>query len=242
MFDSSKLPNDINLIKEEFQPKINFSINPKEKKNIFNNNFINTFNTFNNTKDHLKQNINSNTLNLNNITNINNNYMNNEYMRSNLINFSPFPHIFKNLEENVNKIGNNSINISNNSAIINENPNNKEKEEKSKSENNGINKINDKYYYSKEFPMDANSKNVFFNSFNCGINKDFYPHINKLSIFPSLNSNLLIYPNFVNNALSDTLFNYPLLNLNKSSNSFIVNELGLNIENNSYNLIGKKRP
>jgi hypothetical protein len=241
MLDSSIYRNDIKLIKGDFQPKINFSINPKETKNIFNNNFINSFNNFNNTNGNLKQNINSSTLNLNNITNINNNFMNSEYMRSNLINFPPFPHIFNNLEETVNKTGNNSININNNNSNINESPNNQEKEEKNKNEINDINKINDdKYNNFKELPMNINSKNTFLNSFNFEINKDFNPNLNKLSIFPTLNNNLLINPNFVNNTFSDTLFNYPLLNLTKSDNSFIVNKFGLNIEN--CNLIGKKRP
>ena len=241
-FDPSVYRNDIKLINGDFQPKINFSINPKETKNIFNNNFINTFNNFNNTNDNLKQNINSNTLNLNNITNINNNFMNNEYMRNSLITFPPFPHIYNNMKENVNRTGNNSKNINNNNAIINESPNNKETEDKNKI--NDINKINDDNNYNnyKEFPMSINSKNAFLNSFSCGINKDFYPDINKLSIFPSLNNNLLIYPNLVSNTFNDTLINYPLLNLSKSDNYFSVNKFGLNMENNYCNLIGKKRP
>ena len=242
MLDSSIYRNDIKLIKGDFQSKINFDINPKEAKNIFNNNFISTFNNFNNTNGSLKQNINSNTLNLNNITNINNNFMNNEYIRSNLINFPPFPNITNNFDEIVNKTENNSININNNNnnAKINESPNNKEIEEKNKNEIIDINKINDEYNKFKDLPLNINSKNTFLNSFNFGINKDFYPNINKLSIFPSLNNNLLINPNFVNNAFNDTLLNYPLLNLAKSDNSFIVNKFGLNIEN--CNLIGKKRP
>ena len=197
-------------------------------------------NNFNNINGNLKQNINSNTLNLNNITNINNNFMNNEYIRSNLINFPPFPYISNKFEEIVNKTGNNSININNNNSNINESLNNKEIEEKNKNEIIEINKINGDNNNCKELPMNINSKNDFLNSFNFGINKDFYPNINKLSIFPSLNNNLLINPNFVNNAFNDTLLNYPLLNLAKSDNSFIVNKFGLNIEN--YNLIGKKRP
>lgn len=243
-FDPSIYRNDIKLIKGDFQPKINFNLNPKETKNIFNNNFINTFNNFNNTNENLKQNINSNTLNLNNITNINNNFMNNEYMRNSLITFPPFLHIYNNLEETVNKAGNNSINLNKNNAIINESPINKDIEDKNKIKINDINKINDDNNYNnyKEFPMSINYKNAFLNTFNCGINKDFFPDINKLSIFPSLNNNLLIYPNFVNNRFSDTLINYPLLNLAKSDNSFSVNQFGLNIENNSCNLIGKKRP
>ena len=244
MLDSSIYRNDIKLIKGDFQPKINFSINPKETKNIFNNNFINSFNNFNNTNGNLKQNINSNTLNLNNITNINNNFMNSEYMRSNLINFPPFPHIFNNLEETVNKTGNNSININNNNNVIfNESPYNKKIEEQNKIDINDINKINnDKYNNSKEIPMNTISKNTILNSFNFGINKEFYPDIHKLSNFPSLNNNLLIYPNYVNNTFSNTLLNYPLLNLAKSDNSFSVNKFGLNIEDNSCNLIRKKRP
>ena len=245
MLDSSIYRNDIKLIKGDFQSKINFDINPKEAKNIFNNNFISTFNNFNNTNGSRKQNINSNTLNLNNITNINNNFMNNEYIRSNLINFPPFPNITNNFDEivkNINKTENNSININNNNnnAKINESPNNKEIEEKNKNEIIDINKINDEYNKFKDLPLNINSKNTFLNSFNFGINKDFYPNINKLSIFPSLNNNLLINPNIINNAFNNTLFNYPLLNLAKSDNSFIVNKFGLNIDN--YNLIGKKRP
>ena len=245
MFDSSIYRNDIKLIKGDFQPKLNFNINPKETKNIFNNNFINTFNNFNNSNDNLKENINSNTLNLNNITNINNNFMNNEYMRSNnLINFPHFPHIFNNFEETVNQAENNSININNNNnnsnVIINKSPDIKEIEEQNKTEINDINKRN--YDISKEIPMNINSKNSVLNSFNCGINKNFYPDINKLSFFPSLNNNLLIYPNFVNNTFSNTLFNYPLLNLTKSDNSFSVNKFGFNLEDNSCHFIGKKRP
>ena len=244
MINSSIYRNDIKLIKGDFQSKINFSINPKETKNIFNNNIINSLNTFNNINGNLKQNINSNTLNLNNITNINNNFMNNEYIRSNLINFPPFPNITNNFDEivkNINKTENNSININNNNnAKINESPNNKEIEEKNKNEIIDINKINDEYNKFKDLPLNINSKNTFLNSFNFGINKDFYPNINKLSIFPSLNNNLLINPNIINNAFNNTLFNYPLLNLAKSDNSFIVNKFGLNIDN--YNLIGKKRP
>jgi hypothetical protein len=245
MLDSSIYRNDIKLIKGDFQSKINFDINPKEAKNIFNNNFISTFNNFNNTNGSLKQNINSNTLNLNNITNINNNFMNNEYIRSNLINFPPFPNItnyFDEIVKNINKTENNSININNNNnnAKINESPNNKEIEEKNKNEIIDINKINDEYNKFKDLPLNINSKNTFLNSFNFGINKDFYPNINKLSIFPSLNNNLLINPNIINNAFNNTLFNYPLLNLAKSDNSFIVNKFGLNIDN--YNLIRKKRP
>ena len=242
MINSSIYRNDIKLIKGDFQSKINFSINPKETKNIFNNNYINTLNNFNNINGNLKQNINSNTLNLNNITNINNNFMNNEYIRSNLINFPPFPNITNNFDEIVNKTENNSININNNNnnAKINESPNNKEIEEKNKNEIIDINKINDEYNKFKDLPLNINSKNTFLNSFNFGINKDFYPNINKLSIFPSLNNNLLINPNIINNAFNNTLFNYPLLNLAKSDNSFIVNKFGLNIDN--YNLIGKKRP
>ena len=245
MLDSSNFRNDIKLINGDFQSKINFNINPKETKNIFNNNFINTFNNFSNINDNLKQNISSNTLNLNNITNINNNFMNNEYMKNSLINIPPFPLIFNNVEEVVNKTGNNSININNNNAIANETSNNKEKEEKNKIENNDINKIDDKANNSKELPMNINSQNTFLNSFNYGINKYFCPEINKLSIIPSLNSNLLLYPNLVNNTfsntLSNTLLNYPLLNVAKSDNSFSVNKFGLNIEKNICNLIGKKR-
>ena len=240
MLDSSIYRNDIKLIKGDFQSKINFSINPKETKNIFNNNYLNSLNNFNNTNGNLKKSYNSNTLNLNNITNINNNFMNNEYISSNLINLPNFPYIYNKYEEIVNKTGNNSININNNNSNINESLNNKEIEEKNKNEIIEINKINGEYNNCKELPMNINSKNAFLNSFNYGINKDFYPNINKLSIFPSLNNNLLINPNIINNAFNNTLFNYPLLNLAKSDNSFIVNKFGLNIDN--YNLIGKKRP
>ena len=240
MINSSIYRNDTKLIKGDFQSKINCTINPKEAKNIFNNNFINSLNNFNNINGNLKQNYNSNTLNLNNITNINNNFMNNEYIRSKLINLPNFPYIYNNYEEIFNKTGNNSININNNNSNINESLNNKEIEEKNKNEIIEINKINGDNNNCKELPMNINSKNDFLNSFNFGINKDFYPNINKLSIFPSLNNNLLINPNFVNNAFNDTLLNYPLLSLAKSDNSFIVNKFGLNIKN--YNLIGKKRP
>ena len=240
MINSSIYKNDTKLIKGDFQSKINCSINPKETKNIFNNNYINSLNNFNNTNGNLKQNYNLNTLNLNNITNINNNFMNNECIRSNLINFPTFPYIHKNYEENVNKTGNNSIIINNNNSNINESLNNKEIVEKNKNEIIDINKINGEYNNCKELPININSKNSFLNSFNFGINKDYNPNKNELSIFPFLNNNLLINPNFVNNAFNDTLLNFPLLNLAKSNNSFIVNKYGLNIEN--YNLIGKKRP
>ena len=75
MINSSIYRNDIKLIKGDFQSKISFSINPKETKNIFNNNYLNSLNNFNNTNGNLKKSYNSNTLNLNNITNIKKQYV-----------------------------------------------------------------------------------------------------------------------------------------------------------------------
>ena len=227
--------NDIKLFNGISQQKANFNVHSTEPKSILNNNSINIFNNFNNSViENQKQNLTSNNVNLNpsNIDNLNNltniNGTDNDKLNNNLLNLSFFPSsILNENKEILKKLDNESNSMNKEKSAINELPNtDKIIENINKPEN--VPKI-DNLINLKNHPININSfpNNGFINEFNFPMNRLIYPGLNQLALFSTLNNNLLLCPNPINNPFGNLInFNPPVQ---------------LNMPDNNNNLIGKKR-
>ena len=227
--------NDIKLFNGISQQKPNFNVNSTEPKSILNNNSINIFNNFNNSViENQKQNLTSNNVNLNpsNIDNLNNltniNGTDNDKLNNNLLNLSFFPSsILNENKEILKKLDNESNSMNKEKSTINEFPNtDKSIENTNKPEN--VPKI-DNLINLKNPPININPfpNNGFINEFNFPMNRLIYPGLNQLALFSTLNNNLLLCPNPINNPFGNLInFNPPVQ---------------LNMPDNNNNLIGKKR-
>ena len=227
--------NDIKLFNGISQQKANFNVHSTEPKSILNNNSINIFNNFNNSViENQKQNLTSNNVNLNpsNIDNLNNltniNGTDNDKLNNNLLNLSFFPSsILNENKEILKKLDNESNSMNKEKSTINEFPNtDKSIENTNKPEN--VPKI-DNLINLKNPPININPfpNNGFINEFNFPMNRLIYPGLNQLALFSTLNNNLLLCPNPINNPFGNLInFNPPVQ---------------LNMPDNNNNLIGKKR-
>ena len=227
--------NDIKLFNGISQQKANFNVHSTEPKSILNNNSINIFNNFNNSViEQQKQNLTSNSVNLNpskidNINNLtNNNHIDNDKLNNNLLNLSFFPSsILNENKEILKKLDNESNLINKEKCNINELPNiDKIIENTNKPEN--VPKI-ENLINLKNAPININPipNNGFINEFNFPMNRLIYPGLNQLALFSTLNNNLLLCPNPINNPFGNLInFNPPIQ---------------LNMPDNNNNLIGKKR-
>ena len=227
--------NDIKLFNGISQQKANFNVHSTEPKSILNNNSINIFNNFNNSViEQQKQNLTSNSVNLNpskidNINNLtNNNHIDNDKLNNNLLNLSFFPSsILNENKEILKKLDNESNSMNKEKSTINEFPNtDKSIENTNKPEN--VPKI-DNLINLKNPPININPfpNNGFINEFNFPMNRLIYPGLNQLALFSTLNNNLLLCPNPINNPFGNLInFNPPVQ---------------LNMPDNNNNLIGKKR-
>ena len=227
--------NDIKLFNGISQQKANFNVHSTEPKSILNNNSINIFNNFNNSViENQKQNLTSNNVNLNpsNIDNLNNltniNGTDNDKLNNNLLNLSFFPSsILNENKEILKKLDNESNSMNKEKSTINEFPNtDKSIENTNKPEN--VPKI-DNLINLKNPPININPfpNNGFINEFNFPMNRLIYPGLNQLALFSTLNNNLLLCSNPINNPFGNLInFNPPVQ---------------LNMPDNNNNLIGKKR-
>ena len=227
--------NDIKLFNGISQQKANCNLNPPEPKSILNNNSINIFNNFNNSViEQQKQNLTSNSVNLNpskidNINNLtNNNHIDNDKLNNNLLNLSFFPSsILNENKEILKKLDNESNSMNKEKSTINEFPNtDKSIENTNKPEN--VPKL-ENLINAKSPPININPipNNGFINELNIPMNRLIYPGLNQLALLSTLNNNLLLSPNPINNPFGNLInFNPPIQ---------------LNMPDNNNNLIGKKR-
>ena len=168
----------------------------------------------------------SNIDNINNLTNINN--IDNDKLNNNLLNLSFFPSsILNENKEMLKKLDKESNSINMIKCNINELPNtDKIIENTNKPEN--VPKI-DNLINLKHPPININPfpNNGFINEFNFPMNRLIYPGLNQLALLSTLNNNLLLCSNPINNPFDNLIhFNPPIQ---------------LNMPDNNNNLIGKKR-
>ena len=227
--------NDIKLFNGISQQKANCNVNSTEPKSILNNNSINIFNNFNNSViENQKQNLTSNNVNLNpsNIDSLNNltniNRTDNDKLNNNLLNLSFFPSsILNENKEILKKLDNESNSMNKEKSAINELPNtDKIIENINKPEN--VPKL-ENLINAKSPPININPipNSGFINELNIPMNRLIYPGLNQLALFSTLNNNLLLCPNPINNPFGNLInFNPPIQ---------------LNMPDNNNNLIGKKR-
>ena len=227
--------NDIKLFNGISPQKANCNVKSSETKSILNNNSINIFNNFNNSViEQQKQNLESNNVNLNpsNIENIKNltniNHIDNDKLNNNLLNLSFFPSsIINENKEILKKLDNENHSTNKEKCNINGLPNeNKIIEITNNPEN--VPKI-ENLINSNNSPININPipNNGFINELNIPMNRLIYPGLNQLALLSTLNNNLLLSPNPINNPFGNLInFNPPIQ---------------LNMPDNNNNLIGKKR-
>ena len=227
--------NDIKLFNGISPQKANCNVKSSETKSILNNNSINIFNNFNNSViEQQKQNLTSNSVNLNpskidSINNLtNNNHIDNDKLNNNLLNLSFFPSsIINENKEILKKLDNENHSTNKEKCNINGLPNeNKIIEITNNPEN--VPKI-ENLINSNNSPININPipNNGFINEFNFPMNRLIYPGLNQLAFLSTLNNNLLLCPNPINSPFGNLFnFNPPIQ---------------LNMPDNNNNLIGKKR-
>jgi hypothetical protein len=229
--------NDIKLFNGISQQKANFNVHSTEPKSILNNNSINIFNNFNNSViENQKQNLTSNNVNLNpsNIDSLNNltniNRTDNDKLNNNLLNLSFFPSsILNENKEILKKLDNESYSYSINKEKCNINElTNEDKISENTNKPENVPKL-ENLIKAKNLPININPipNNGFINELNIPMNRLIYPGLNQLALFSTLNNNLLLCPNPINNPFGNLInFNPPIQ---------------LNMPDNNNNLIGKKR-
>ena len=232
--------NDIKLFNGISQQKADCNLNPPEPKSILNNNSINIFNNFNNSViEQQKQNLVANSVNLNpsNIDNLNNlnnltnsNHINNDKLNNNLLNLSFFPSSLLNENKEIlKKLDNESYSYSINKEKCNINElTNEDKISENTNKPENVPKL-ENLIKAKNLPININPipNNGFINELNIPMNRLIYPGLNQLALLSTLNNNLLLSPNPINNPFGNLInFNPPIQ---------------LNMPDNNNNLIGKKR-
>ena len=224
-------------------PKIHFSLNNQEAKNVINNNSLNLVNNLNNNVNEPKNKINTNSNistnknlfrttkidNINNKNNINNNRQLNYSFNSPIFpSFLSFINEEKTENNNINSnIMNNNININTNliqsmnypfggnSIFINPMTNN-------------INKIDNIINY-KEPLIFKNPNNNFVNEFNSTISRLLFSRITQPPFISPMNNNFLSYPiNPLNNKIKPPSINIPKISNNSANDnaSTYMNEKG----------------
>jgi hypothetical protein len=227
--------NDIQLFNGISQQKANCNVNSTEPKSILNNNSINIFNNFNNSViEQQKQNLTSNSVNLNpskidNINNLtNNNHIDNDKLNNNLLNLSFFPSSVLNENKEILKKLDNESNLINKEKFIINKLTNEDKIIQNINKPENVPKL-ENLINAKSPPININPipNNGFINELNIPMNRLIYPGLNQLALLSTLNNNLLLSPNPINNPFGNLInFNPPIQ---------------LNMPDNNNNLIGKKR-
>ena len=227
--------NDIKLFNGISQQKANCNLNPPEPKSILNNNSINIFNNFNNSViEQQKQNLAANNVNLNpsNIDNLNNltniNHIDNDKLNNNLLNLSFFPSSVLNENKEILKKLDNESNLINKEKFIINKLTNEDKISQNINKPENVPKL-ENLINAKSPPININPipNNGFINELNIPMNRLIYPGLNQLALLSTLNNNLLLSPNPINNPFGNLInFNPPIQ---------------LNMPDNNNNLIGKKR-
>ena len=173
----------------------------------------------------------SNIDNLNNLNNLtNSNHINNDKLNNNLLNLSFFPSSLLNENKEIlKKLDNENYSYSINKEKCNINElTNEDKISESTNKPENVPKL-ENLINAKSPPININPipNNGFINELNIPMNRLIYPGLNQLALFSTLNNNLLLCPNPINNPFGNLInFNPPIQ---------------LNMPDNNNNLIGKKR-
>jgi hypothetical protein len=227
--------NDIKLFNGISPQKANCNVKSSETKSILNNNSINIFNNFNNSViEQQKQNLAANSVNLNpsNIDNLNNltniNHIDNDKLNNNLLNLSFFPSSVLNENKEILKKLDNESNLINKEKFIINKLTNEDKIIQNINKPENVPKL-ENLINAKSPPININPipNSGFINELNIPMNRLIYPGLNQLALLSTLNNNLLLSPNPINNPFGNLInFNPPIQ---------------LNMPDNNNNLIGKKR-
>lgn len=227
--------NEIKYFNDISQQKLNCKVNSNEPKSILNNNSINIFNNFNNSAiENQKQTLENNNINLgpSNLSNINKladiNNIDNGKLNNNLLNLSFFPYsVLNENKEILKKLDNENNSISIEKSNMNELTNMGKINENSKKIDNIPKAENLTNTKNSLININPNPNIGLINDFNFPMPRILYPGLNQLALFSTLNNNLLLYPNPINNHFGN------LINFNPPTQ--------FNLSDNNNILIGKKR-